>query len=208
VTPSTTTRNVVFPDLGEQRLDVLRLAANRFVVGWLGIGKSRLEACWPVVYAGEWADGLDIAEQQAHQVRQVGLDQGLGKGDHTLRRFRALDLLDLALADKSHRNVVGPCQRLDLPEDRGRVRTLHHPDFVHSSPAGGEQFPHRLSALDLVAAELTPDLRGTSPTSWFSRTPAPPERLAGSARASPGWQWPLVAACDGRPTTGICARGA
>ena len=140
-----------------------------------------------------------ITGPRADQVGQVNLGQGLGEGDHALRRLRALCLLDLALCHKPHRDMVPSGQRLDLPQDRGRIRALHHPDLVHRSLLRGKQFPDRLATFDLVAAERTSDLCRATPTRSFGHLTAAAEWLAKGARASPSRRRPLVAAVGGRP---------
>ena len=135
--------------LGVPGLGVPGLGVGRFGVpglgvpglGVLGLGVGRFGVLGPrtlVIHAVDRARGPDIIGPQADQIGQVSFGQRLGEGDHALRRFRALDLLDLALAHKPHWDVVGPSQRLDLPQDRGRIRTLHHPDLVHRPPACGK----------------------------------------------------------------------
>ena len=51
-------------------------------------------------------------------------------------------------------HMVGPGKRLDLAQDRRRIRTFHHPDLVHRPTTCGEKLADRLSALDLITSEL------------------------------------------------------
>ena len=154
-----------------------------------GHGLSRLAVDRNSVGTGELLERRGVSDNwpeligtQAHQVGQVGFRQRLGKGDHTLWGLRALDLLDLALADEPHRDMARSRERLDLAQDRGRIRTLHHPNLVDRPPVGGEELSDRLPPLDLIAAQLAADLCRAAPAGRFRQAPSSPEWLAGTAR--------------------------
>ncbi|MGA2805567.1 MAG: hypothetical protein ABSF89_14470 [Acidimicrobiales bacterium] len=51
---------------------------------------------------------------------------------------------------------------------------------MHWPPLGGKQFPHSLTALDLVTPKFTPLLRRTTPGGRFGTPSAAGERLAGT----------------------------
>ncbi len=110
-----------------------------------------------------------------------------GQGHHPLGGIGAGQGVDAPPADVVDPDPAGGRQVLDLVEDLGRIHALGHEHGSNRPPVGAEQFPHRLTTLDLVATEARGP-RAPAPVATSARAPAgctPARGGAGRLRPAP-----------------------
>ena len=122
---------------------------------------------------------------RAAQLVEIDLLEGAGPGQHPLGGVGAGGGGQPSCRDHHQPGAPARRQALDLVDLRRRLEVLGHPHLAHRTPTGGQQLPHRLATLDLLAAERTPAVAGR----LASLAAGPP--AAGTAL---GWPWPPVLA--------------